>query len=231
MVVTANASGSSRPCSRSRSGEPPRGVLDLVARPRERLVAAKRQRHRLAEALEARVGLQAQEHHLALVDLAAGRDVGRGEGQRVRDRLGALDLHRLSPGRGRATRSRLKTPSSAPVPASAPFSDGPVRAGAAPRESGLIASGAAGQAMSARSRGRRRTAIATGSGDERDGEQPEVEAAGPLAADAHRQRPLAGPRVRLEVAEVVDDEDRRREEADRQRSGATGSASISSSCT
>ncbi len=84
-------------------GQAPRGVLDLVLDLRERLVAAKRQRHRLAEAVEARVGLQAQEHHLALVDLAAGRDVGLGERQRVRDRLGALDPHRCpSPGRGRA---------------------------------------------------------------------------------------------------------------------------------
>ena len=87
------------------AGEPPGGVLDLVLDLGDRLVAAKRQRHGLAEPFEARVGLQPQEHHLALADLAAGGDVGLGEGQGVRDRLGALDLHRphhaSSPGRGR----------------------------------------------------------------------------------------------------------------------------------
>ena len=105
-------------------GEPPGRVFDLALDLAHGLVPAKRQRDRFAEALEACVGLQAQEHHLALADLATGSDVRRSEGQRVRDRLGALDLHRQPRTRPSDT-SRLKTPSSAPVPANAAFSEGP----------------------------------------------------------------------------------------------------------
>ena len=73
------------------------------------------------------------------------------------------------------------------------------------------------QVRQAPGRGHHRRAGRAAAEQERGNDDPDVEAAASIAADPDRQRSLAGPAVGLDVADVVDDEDRGREQADRDR--------------
>ncbi len=197
----------------------------------QRGTAAEAQRHRLAEARGAAVGVQSQDDHLARVELAARGPVPLPEGERDRDRFESDDAHAerqdaAAVSRLRAAAGPLRAPGRSRRPprrrragrrsaARAAFSAGPsVRLRTA--RIGLAASGIVIRATSA---GAQRVA-----GDQHQRQQqvggddhPGVEVPGPLAAEPHRERALAGAAVGVDVADVVDDEDRRREQADRDR--------------
>ena len=103
-----------------------------------------------------------------------------------------------------------------PVFASAPLSDGPSVRDAAPSGPPATASGSAtsGSSSQADSSSRARQPRHR-SDDEGAVDHHRVQRARSVAAEPHRQRALAGAAVGLEVADVVDDEDRRRQQPDR----------------
>ena len=115
----------------------------------------------------------------------------------------------------RRTAAARTRPAAGPVPASAPFSAGPsVR-----EETVSISGGASGSAASVSSSQALSPPIAqvaAGAANASDHHR-RVEQAGAVAAELDRERALAGAAVGVDVAHVVDDQDRRGEQADRHR--------------
>ena len=102
-----------------------------------------------------------------------------------------------------------------PVPASAPFSAGPSERVRTTRTTGS-ASGI-GEQREQQPRRQRAGQPRDLRGHERPRDHRHVQDPRALAPQPHRQRPLARPPVGLEVAHVVDHEDRRGEQPDRHR--------------
>ena len=183
--------------------------------------AAEGQGRGLAEALEA-VGADPEQDQAPLGELAARGDVGLAEGERVGDRLQRLQPHADDSRRGvtaaisrPAETVRLKAASRAPVLASAWFSEGP---------STRVSTGRAAGTTSGSERNPSAAHQGPSFGEQRyqqgqvgDADQGEVEAPGRVAPEADGEGPLAGAAVGVDVADVVDDEDRRGEAADRDR--------------
>ena len=179
----------------------------------------------------ARLGSQPQQDHLAALERPAGGHVGPLERERVGDRPRPRRSAWASGGdqqpggeqdaEGGEQRAGAREGA---------VQGGPVASASSRRRSGRGASGAASRASSPQA-GPSAASSVIGTVDEGGDDQQRVEAAGSLAAQPHREGHLSGPPVGVDVAHVVDDEDRGGEQADRRSRAPKGSQSSRSSWT